>query len=70
MTKRKADAVRAWGMERVGKRPYLVVTRLQSDEIASLSRRPSWSPEFKSVRVRIIRESDYRKLLKDTRHAK
>lgn len=68
---KRIEAVRAWGLERRCKWPYLVILNFGYGEMASLNR-PSTSPQSdrRAVRVRVIRESDYRRLLKAARGAK
>jgi hypothetical protein len=62
---KRIDSVRAWGVERICKWPYLVILKDGGLEVATMGQRPTCRPgDTRPVRVRIIREADYRRLLK------
>ena len=62
---KRIEAVKAWGVERKVKHPYLVCLGT-SDALASLNRPNGYGNEIecKPLRVRVLREADYQRLLK------
>jgi hypothetical protein len=61
----KVEAVKAWGVERKCKHPYLVAISV-TGEFASLLRPNNCGQEIESkpLRVRVMRERDFKRLLK------